>query len=91
MPYPFFYLQASCIYGAVHSVVRLWDRKYGYVSDRPRQQMLLSDKLANATLATTLGFLVWPYLVHYDLQKMERRLRERDAADFGDLAHPIFP
>ena len=82
------YMTATSTYGAVHSLVHLWDRKGSYYNNttmqREKQQLLIVDKMGYAGIITTTAPVYWPILLYYDLKYAETTLRGKDAQDFNN-------
>ena len=82
------YTATTVLYGALHSVWNLWDRKGSYYNSktnrREMQQLLAVDKVGYAGVITCTAPIYWPILLYYDLKRTETTLRCKDAADFND-------
>ena len=82
------YAQCGLAYGVVHSLVNLWDFKWHYYHvDRPMKQLLVADKLALGCALTVMSAGYWPVFLHHDLQRLECRLRDDDAAAEYGVRH----
>ena len=86
------YSTITLAYGALHSLVNLWDRKGSYHNyakrETEKRQLLFVDKLIYAGVITISAPMCWPFLLYHDLKRAETPLRWKDAENFNNF-HPF--
>ena len=80
------YSTVTCAYGALHSLINLWDKKGTYFnynkSKTEERQLLLVDKLVYGGFITAVAPFYWPLLLYKDVKRAETSLHWKDAGDF---------
>ena len=81
------YSTVTCAYGALHSLLYLWDRIGSYFNytkkETEERQLLLVDKLVYAGAMTAIAPVYWPLLLYKNVRRAETSLHWKDAKDFN--------
>ena len=80
------YSTVTCAFGALHSIVYLWDKTGTYFNYTKKhteeRQLLLVDKLVYGGFITAVAPFWWPLLLYKDVKRAEISLHWKDADEF---------
>ena len=80
------YSTVTCTYGALHSLLHLWDKKGSYFNynknKTEERQLLLVDKLVYGGFITAVAPFYWTLLLYKDVKRAETSLHWKDEEEF---------